>query len=148
MATNIEELRRKAEQGSCVAQSTLGGFYLTGCEVEVDYHEAFRLLSAAAKQGASRAVLNLGRMYAQGLGTSQNLPEAIRLLKAVATPNDSTDALDARIELGRLFSRGAGVPINRDVALKWYSAAIELARDDDDSEEVREAREYIRQANP
>jgi TPR repeat protein len=87
-------------------------------------------------------------MYAQGLGTSQNQPEAIRLLKAVATPNDSTDALDARIELGRLFSRGAGVPINRDVALKWYSAAIELARDDDDSEEVREAREYIRQANP
>jgi TPR repeat protein len=123
-------------------------FILIGHQVEVDYNEAFRLLSAAAKQGSSRAVLNLARMYAHGLGTSQDVPEAIRLFEAVAKPNDSTDALDARIELGRMFSRDADVPVNRDVAFKWYEAAIELARDGDDSEAVREARAYISQPNP
>jgi TPR repeat protein len=61
---------------------------------------------------------------------------------------DSTDALAARIELGRIFSRGAGVPVNKGVALKWYSAAIELAGDNDDSEELREARAYIQQGTP
>jgi uncharacterized protein len=72
MPTDINELRRKAEAGSCVAQSVLGLYYLYGLEVEVDYSEAFRFLSAAAEQGASRAVLNLGYMHAKGLGIPQN----------------------------------------------------------------------------
>jgi TPR repeat protein len=142
MATNIAEMRDKAEAGSCVAQSMLGLCYLYGHDVEVDYKEAFRLLSAAADQGASRAVLNLGHMYAQGLGIPQNVPEAIRLFEAVGKPSSSTDAFAARIELGRVLSRGVGIPIEKDAAFKWYSAAIELAADDD-SEDLREARAYV-----
>lgn len=147
MALDISELRQKAEAGSCAAQSILGGCYLYGYEVEVDYKEAFRLLSAAAEQGASRAVLNLGRMHAKGLGIPQNIPEAIRLFEAVGRPSNSSDAFSARIELGRLFSRGVGIPVNKDAALKWYAAAIELAPDDADlAEELREARAYTGQA--
>ena len=143
MAKNMAEVREKAEAGSCVAQSILGLCYLYGDDVEVDYKEAFRFLSAAAEQGASRAVLNLGHMYAQGLGIPQNVPEAIRLFEAVGKPSSSTDAFAARIELGRVLSRGVGIPIDKDAALKWYSAAIELAADDDDSEDLREARAYV-----
>ena len=62
---DIEEQRRKAEAGSCVAQTILGISYLHGYDVEINYKEAFRLLSAA---GTSRAVLNLGIMHAKGLG--------------------------------------------------------------------------------
>jgi uncharacterized protein len=124
-----------------------GGCYLYGYEVEVDYKEALRFLSAAANQGSSRAVLNLGRMYAKGLGISQDVQEAIRLFEAVGRPSESTDAFAARIELGRIFYRGVGLPVNKEAALEWYAAAIEIWVDDnDDAEMLREAREYVDQA--
>jgi TPR repeat protein len=85
---DLVEKRRKAEAGSCVAQTTLGISYLYGVDVAVDYKEAFKFLSAAATQGASRAVLNLGIMYAKGLGIPQNATEAIRLFEAVAKPSE------------------------------------------------------------
>jgi uncharacterized protein len=133
---DIEELRCRAEAGSCSAQTALGISYLYGYDVAVDYKEAFRLLSAA---GTSRAVLNLGIMHAKGLGVSQNLPEAIRLLEAVARPLDSSDAFAARIELGRLYSSGS----DTNNALRWYEAAVALAAKHEDSEDLREARAYI-----
>lgn len=143
MSLNIAEIRQKAEAGSCVHQCMLGICYLNGHEVELDYNEAFRWLSAAAAQGAARAILNLGYMHAQGLGIPCNVPEAVRLFTAVATPSNSSDAFAARIELGRIFSKGRGIPANLNEALKWYSAATALATDDDDSEELREARAYV-----
>lgn len=73
---DIEGLKRRADAGSCVAQTILGISYLYGYDVVVDCKEAFRLLSAA---GTSRAVPNLGIMNARGLGVSQNLPDAIPL---------------------------------------------------------------------
>ncbi len=121
--------------------------YLYGYEVEVDYKEAFKSLSAAASQGASRAVLNLGIMHAKGLGIPQNIPEAIRLFEAVAKPSDSSDAFAARIELGRLYSSGFGMPIDIAKALSWYKAAIALTVDAEDSEDLREARTYVAKAN-
>jgi uncharacterized protein len=143
MVFNITEMRKKAEEGSCPSQCMLGLCYLYGIDVEVDYKEAFRFLSAAAKQRSSRAVLNLGRMYAQGLGIKQNVLEAIRHFEAVAKPSDSSDAFAARIELGRLFSRGLGVPVDSNLALKWYSSAVEIATAEDEPEDLREARQYI-----
>ena len=137
-AVSINELRRKAEAGSCVAQSILGLSYLYGHDVPIDYKEAFKFLSAAAAQGASRAALNLGHMHAKGLGIAKNVPEAIRLFEAVGNP----DAFAARIELGRIYSSGRDVPVDVNKALKWYKAAIALASDDEDSKELREARTY------
>jgi uncharacterized protein len=144
MVFNIAEMRRKAEEGSCPSQCMLGLCYLNGIDVEIDYKEAFRFLSAAAEQRASRAVLNLGRMYARGLGVQQNIAEAIRHFEAVATPLDSSDAFPARIELGRIFSGGGGIPVNQEMALKWYSSAVEIATEKDDPEELGEARQYIK----
>ena len=109
---NIAEKRRKADAGSCVAQSMLGLSYLYGYEVEVNYQEAFKYLSAA-DQGGSRATLNLGLMYAKGLGIPKDMLTAIRLLEAVAKPSDSSDAFAARIELGRLYSSNPEVTAER-----------------------------------
>ena len=142
MSLDIADLRRKAEAGSCVSQSVLGCCYLYGIDVEVSYGEAFRLLSAAANQGASRAALNLGAMYAKGLGVSQDVREEIRRLEAVAKPDNSSDAFLARIELGRIYSQWA-IPANPAAALTWYSAAVALTAPEDDSAELREAKEYI-----
>jgi len=144
MPFDIAEMRQRAEGGDCPSQCVLGLCYLYGIDVEVDYKEAFRFLSAAAEQRSSRAVLNLGRMYAQGLGIQQNIQEAIHNFESVAKPSDSGDAFPARIELGRIFSRGLGVTVDKRLALKWYSAAIEIAvENEDDPDEVREARDYI-----
>jgi uncharacterized protein len=140
---DIAEKRRKAEAGSSVAQTALGISYLYGYDVEVDYQEAFRFLSAAASQGTSRAALNLGIMYAKGLGIPQNAPEAVRLFEAVAKPSNSSDAFAARIELGRLYSLGRGIPADAQQALNWYKAALALSADGEDSEDLREARNYV-----
>jgi len=144
---SIDEMRRKAEAGSCVNQCTLDLRYLYGVDVETDYEEAFRFLSAAAKQGSSRAVLNLGYMYARGLGIPQDVPESIRLFEAVARPPDSSDAFIARIELGRIYSGGSAVPMNVQKAVEWYSAAIAVASANNDSGDLEEAKAYVASAN-
>lgn len=133
---DIEGLRRRAKAGSRSAQTVLGISYLYGYDVAVDYNEAFRLLSAA---GTSRAVLNLGIMHVKGLGVPQNPAEVIRLLEAVALPSDSSDAFAARIELRRLYSSGSDTKN----ALRWYEAAVALASEHQDSEDLHEARAYI-----
>jgi uncharacterized protein len=113
---NIRELREKAESGGCIAQTVLGICYLDGIGTEVDYREAFRLLSDAATQGAPRAIANLARMHADGLGIPQNNREAIRLYEVAA---DAGEFL-AQIELGRIYSRGTCVPPNSATARRWY----------------------------
>jgi uncharacterized protein len=138
----MEEIQRRAEAGSCPAQTLLGIAYLYGYEVEINYSAAFKFLSAAASQGASRAVLNLGVMHAKGLGIAQNLVEAVRLLEAVARPSDSSDAFAARMELGRLYS-GLGTPTDSKKALFWYEAAITLSSGGEESADIREARDYL-----
>ncbi len=100
---NIADLQQKAGSGGVVAQASLGVCYLYGRGVEVDYREAFRLLSIAANRGASRALVNLARMHAEGLGVPKDLTEAIRLYEAVAKIE-----IRAQLELGRIYSRGSG----------------------------------------
>lgn len=136
---NISELRSEAAKGKVAAQSILGICYLDGIEVEVDYQEAFRLLSAAADQGVSRSMASLARIYNEGLGTEKNVPEAIRLYERSAKAGEFI----ALVELGRIYSRDEGVPANAEKALFWYSAA--LAQEDrvDDCQEMSEARTYV-----
>src|ERR1035438_4012727 len=139
---DIGELRKKAELGSCVAQSVLGIGYLEGIDVEVNYQKAFRFLSAAANQGASRAVLNLARMYAEGLGVRKDVIEAVRLCESVS----NAECL-ALIALGRFYSRGTEVPADSGEALRWYSAAVGWegrVGDCEEIEEIREAKAYVR----
>ena len=42
MAMDFKEMRRKAEEGSCVSQGVLGICLLYGIEIDVDYAEAYR----------------------------------------------------------------------------------------------------------
>jgi TPR repeat protein len=86
---DIADLREKAEAGSVVAQTVLGICYLDEIDVEVDYKEAFRLLSAAADKGVPRAAANLARMYAEGLGIAASPITAIRFHEAAARAENS-----------------------------------------------------------
>ncbi|MGZ4828201.1 MAG: tetratricopeptide repeat protein [Candidatus Angelobacter sp.] len=139
---DISDLRKKAGSGSVVAQSILGICYLDGTEVEVNYPEAFRFLSAAAEKGASRAIANLARMHAEGLGIPKNVPEAIHLFERAAKAGEFL----AQIELARIYSRGVSVPVDRVAALRWYSAAVTQENKISDCEELQEAKAYVANA--
>jgi uncharacterized protein len=78
-------------------------------------------------------------MHAEGLGTAKNLTEAIRLYEAAGNAGD----FFAQIELGRIYSRGAGLPPNLEAAMKWYSAAAAQESSVDAREELREAKAYV-----
>jgi len=112
---DIPDLRKAADSGNPAAQSMLGVCYLHGIEVDINYDEAFRLLSVAK---TSRGVVNLAWMYAEGLGVPKDMAQAIRLYKRVAKVE-----FRAQLELGRIYSRGNEVPVDLQEALKWYSAA-------------------------
>ncbi len=123
VAVDIGELRKQADEGSCVAQTVLGIFCLEGFEVPCDYVEAFRLLSAAVGRGVPRAATALGRMYAEGLGTKKDLARAIRLYEQAGEHGE----FDAQIALGRIYSQGYGIEPDFQAARRWYSAALSQA---------------------
>jgi len=95
-------------------------------------------LSAAAKQGTSRSVVNLARMYEEGLGVERDMAEAIRLYKAVAKVE-----FFAQIALGRIYSSAKSVAPDRAEALRYYSLATDWGPRVVDSEELREAKEFV-----
>jgi len=140
MPADIYEMHRKAKTGSCVAQTFLGLSYLYGDDVEVNYEEAFKLLSAAAKQGGSRATIGLASMYAKGLGIPRDLNEAMRLLESVAAPANGPDAFTARIELARLYSQGSGIQVDTEKAFQWCESALAIATGKEDPNDLQEAK--------
>lgn len=140
---NLAELTRKAEAGSCAAQTTLGLYYLHGYgPVDVNYEKAFTLLSKGAEKGASRAIANLADMYAQGLGIPQDIHKAIELYERVGNVE-----FFAALELGRIYAKGLGLPANQRKAFEWYSAAIAFEREhfnyQDLGEELNEAKDSV-----
>jgi len=80
-------------------------------------------------------------MYAKGIGISQDMTEAIRLYKAVK--RSPVDEFSAQIELGRIYSRGLGVPADKSAASKWYSAALTYEGIVGDCDELEEAKAYL-----
>jgi TPR repeat protein len=139
-AMNIDKLRDEAANGQVASQTILGICYLDGYEVEVNYQEAFRLLSAASARGVPRAMGNLARIYCEGLGVAKDLSEAVRLYERAAKAGE----FDAQIALGRIYSGGVDAALaNPDEALAWYSRALAQANSVAECRELQEARAYV-----
>jgi uncharacterized protein len=137
---DIDLLRKRAGEGSTVAQTILGTCYLDGdTSLGIDYKEAFRLLSQAASRGASRAIFNLARMYASGLGVARDMNKATVLFEQAGARGEFL----AQIELGRIYSSGTGILTNLSTAIKWYEAAVRQAEKVGDCVEIREARAFL-----
>jgi putative methionine-R-sulfoxide reductase with GAF domain len=75
-ASNLEGLRRLAEQGDPIAEFAVGARYATGEDVPQDYTEAVRWFSLAAEQGHVVAQATLGAYYWAGRGVPQDLVKA------------------------------------------------------------------------
>jgi TPR repeat protein len=135
---DIDKLQREVLSGDAMAEAVLGFCYMEGFGVEVDYPRALNLLKAAVARGLPRAAFFLGSMYAKGLGTEKNVSAAVVLYELAASRGE----LMAHIALARLYATGVDVPLSRDDAGKWYSAAIALAGCGQ-SEDLDEARAYV-----
>jgi hypothetical protein len=74
--SDLDRLRRLAEQGDPTAQFALGAQYSTGEEVPRDYQMAFRWFAKAAEQGHVVAQATLGAYYWSGTGVTLDLDKA------------------------------------------------------------------------
>jgi uncharacterized protein len=70
--SNLETLRRLADQGDSVAQFSIGARYATGEDVPADFAEAARWFTKAAEQGNAAAQSTLGTYYWAGRGVARD----------------------------------------------------------------------------
>lgn len=75
-ATDLQSLRKMAEQGDPAAQFAVGAHYATGDDVQQDYPEAVHWFSLAAEQGHVLAQQTLGAFYWAGRGVPQDVRKA------------------------------------------------------------------------
>jgi len=75
-ASDLEGLRRLAEQGDSTAQRALGARYATGQDAPQDYAEATRWFTQAAEQGNVIAQAALAAYYSVGRGVPQDPAKA------------------------------------------------------------------------
>jgi putative methionine-R-sulfoxide reductase with GAF domain len=75
-SSDLESLRKLAEQGDPAAQFAVGARYATGEDVKQDYGEAVHWFAQAAEQGHVIAQATLGAYYWAGRGVPQDLSKA------------------------------------------------------------------------
>ena len=116
---DLEDLRRRADEGYVRAQYNLALMYDTGRGVPEDNMEAVRWYRKAADQGNVRAQNNLGVMYDAGEGVPEDNAEAVRWYRMAAEQGDAS----AQYNLGVMYDTGEGVPEDDTAAVRRACAA-------------------------
>ena len=76
--TDIEKIRKLAENGDANAMYELGALYHNGRGTEQDFKEAMKWYRKAADMGNVWAMLNVGLMYFEGWGVKKDYDEAMK----------------------------------------------------------------------
>ena len=137
-----------ARKGHVLAQCNAGIAYQYGHGVDIDLVESIKWYKRAADQGLPSAQFIIGSMYLNFENKLINKSEGFRWIELAAN-NGFSDAIDflkkekekdkfsmwfcaaehgdvnARYNLGKAFSTGDGVPIDKVQAVKWYRLAAE-----------------------
>jgi TPR repeat protein len=121
LPSNVESLRKAAEQGNAEAESSLGDVYHSGNGVAQDNVQAVFWWRKAAEQGESVAQSNLGVAYEVGQGVPQNYDQAILWFRKAADQGN----VGAQSELGKVYYQGHGVPQDYVLAVAWFRKAAE-----------------------
>ena len=100
--TSLREWKSYADEGSIVALSMVGKFYLKGEGVPQDYTEAAKWFMLAAEKGSPFAQAQLGVMSHEGKGVSQSDINAVNWLNLAAQQGD----LPGQVGLGLLYFQG------------------------------------------
>ena len=102
MSKEIDEYKKKAEQGDAEAQCSLGDCYRLGQGVEQDYSAAFKWYQLSAEQGYSDAQYCLGLLYGEGAGVERNSELAVDWYRKSAE-QDNEETVGA-LNIEELFS--------------------------------------------
>ena len=100
-----EQWQAVAKTGDAAAQAALGGLFIHGEGVTIDYGRALHWTRMAADQGEVTGQFNMGSIYAGGLGVERDYGEAAHWFQLAAEQNDAI----SRYNLAILYSRGLGV---------------------------------------
>jgi hypothetical protein len=115
------ELVKKAEAGDADAQNNLGGCYLYGKGVAVDFSQAYMWFTKSAEQGNASGQNGLGCCYHTGEGVAQDHKEAVKWYRKSAEQGDA----EAQHNLGGCYNYGQGVDQDHKEAVKWYTKSAE-----------------------
>ena len=111
---DINELKKRAEEGDAEAIFELSSRYREGDGVIKNEAEFFRLLKISANAGYAPAQNRLGYCYEYGIATEISIEKAVDLYKiAAAKGNDKGQS-----NLGRLYESGKGVEKDVDEAIR------------------------------
>jgi hypothetical protein len=113
----FRELKPFAEEGSALAQFTLGTIYAKGLGRPQDDGQAVKWFRKAAEQGNMEAQSSLGIMYVKGRGVPQDDGQAAKWFRKAA---EQENAL-AQYNLGVLYGQGRGVPQDYVASYMWLS---------------------------
>jgi TPR repeat protein len=117
----VEDVKRKAEQGSVQAQNEISKVYMNGYVFKRNARAAAMWARAAANQGSVEAQVNLGTFYYAGQGVARDYAQArYWLLKGADQGN-----AQAEQNLGVMYIRGEGVKTNFEAALQWFLKSAE-----------------------
>jgi TPR repeat protein len=120
-ASEISQLKIKAEAGAANSQATLGKAYKDGNGVPQNDMLALKWLRKAADQGDASGENDLGGMYRMGEGVTQDKEEAVRWYKKAAKQGNSK----AMFNLGVSYYNGDGVSSDPNLAYAWFLLAQE-----------------------
>lgn len=117
-------LRHAAAAGHPRAQYLLGLNISRGWGVSADDAAAEYWFSRAAAQDYPPACFHLAWMLHKGEGVARDETRAQTLMQRAA----EFDMSAAALALGRFHEYGIGVAVNRELALHWYTRALEISR--------------------
>jgi TPR repeat protein len=115
--SNIDEIRKLADQGLAEAQYALGFLYDNGRGVPKNDAEAMKWFRKAADQGNAKAQYALGLGYFIGKGVPKDDAEAMKWFRKAADQGNAK----AQYNLGVGYYNGEGVPKNYIEAYIWLS---------------------------
>jgi TPR repeat protein len=119
-------LRKAADQGSAVAQSSLASIYEFGADgVPKDEAQAIALYRKAASQGHPDAETDLGKRYLTGQGVPQDTQQAFTFLSEAADKGNP----DAEGSLATIYLGGHGMPVDDAKAVYWLRKAVDQGND-------------------
>ena len=115
----IRYLQTAADKGNRAAQVSLANIYRLGEGVTRNPDLAFRWAVKSSEQTWGPGLNILGVLYRDGVGVAKDSEKAITLFKQAIATNRSPAAFS---NLGRMYYRGTGIPINIPEARIWFEA--------------------------
>ena len=104
-----------------LAQLYLGLMYFEGCDLPVNYDEAYKWFNLSAEQDEEMAQYCLGLIYQNGFGVEMDYEQAIKWYFLAAEQSNP----DAQNNLGSMYANGEGLPVDETQARRLFQLAAE-----------------------